>query len=190
MKKQIIIAVLLCGMAGVGLAQFGIGAGGGIIYPGFSKSEVSGSQFGLGVGFDVLIRHTLLKLSDSLTIDARYSYRHYVADISLPRVLTTRFKFSYLSIAVSTDFYSVSSLDLYGGIGASLCTTNAIKDFLEVTETVMLPEVLIGIEYELSRYYNLYSEMDFQFGEIRVRDDNLSLNGFRWIIGATMFLTE
>lgn len=93
MKKQLIIVCAFLVIATNASAKFGIGAGAGIIYPGFSESSLYGSQFGLGAGFDIFLRHTLLQFSDSLHIDARYSYRNYKADVNLPNTGATRFGF-------------------------------------------------------------------------------------------------
>jgi hypothetical protein len=190
MKKQLIIAGIFFIIATSGYAKFGIGGGGGIIYPGFSESSLYGSKFGLGGGFELFIRHTLLQLGDSLHIDARYSYRNYKADVNLPNTATTRFSFNYLGVGVFMKILNFSDFDLYAGGGVSLVTVQAAKDFFEITETLPMPEVSLGIEWNLSKYYNIFSQLDFQFGSIAVRDDVLPLHGFRLIIGGTMFLTE
>ena len=190
MKKQLIIASFILILVANVSAKFGIGAGAGMIYPGFSKSSLYGSQFGVGAGFDVFLRHTLLNISDSLHIDARYSYRNYKADVILPNTATTRFNFSYLGLGLFINILRISDFYLYSGAGASLVTVQAVKDFLEVTETLIMPEISVGIEWNLSTHYNLFSQFDLQFGSISVRNDILPVNGFRLIIGGTMFLTE
>ena len=190
MKKQLIIVCTFLVIVTNANAKFGIGAGAGIIYPGFSESSLYGSQFGLGGGFDIFLRHTLLQFSDSLRIEARYSYRNYKADVNLPKTGATRFGFNYLGLGLFMNFISFGDFDLYAGGGANLLTVQASKDFLDVTETLLMPEVSAGIEWNLSQYYNLFSQIDFQFGSIMVRDDILPMHGFRLIIGGTMFLTE
>ncbi len=190
MKKQLIIASIFLIFASTASAKFGIGAAGGIIYPGFNESSLYGSKFGVGGGYDLFLRHTLLKFSDSLHVDARYSYRNYKADINLPYTEATRFSFSYLGIGVFMEFWHFSDFAMYAGGGGSLVTVQASKDYLAVTETLFMPELSLGIEWNLGDFYNLYSQFDLQFGSLMVRDDALSLNGFRLIIGGTMFLTE
>lgn len=190
MKKQLIIASFFLILVANVSAKFGIGAGAGIIYPGFSKSSLYGSQFGAGAGFDIFIRHTILNFSDSLHIDARYSYRNYKADVNLPKTATTRFNFSYLGLNLFMNILRFSDFYLYSGVGASMVTVQAAKDYLDVTEILIMPEISVGIEWNLSTHYNLFSQFDLQFGSINVRDDILPVNGFRLIIGGTMFLTE
>lgn len=98
--------------------------------------------------------------------------------------------FDYLGIGLFMKFISFGDFDLYAGGGANLLTVQASKDFLDVTETLLMPEVSAGIEWNLSQHYNLFSQIDFQFGSIMVRDDILPMYGFRLIIGGTMFLIE
>jgi len=192
MKKQIIIAFLIALVTGTGSAQFGIGASGGLIYPGFAKSDNFGSQFGVGAGFDIFMRHRLISISDSAQIVARYSYRNYFSDINLPNVQTTRFKFTYLSLGATIVLYRFDFLQVYGGGGLSLVTGNIDKDEINETISTLLPEIIVGVELPLSHNYNLFSEVDFQFGTLllETRNYTLPVHGFRLVIGGTMFLTE
>lgn len=191
MKKQIIIAVFILIFSVPVMAQFGIAAGGGMIYPGFAESDLYKSKFSAGAGFDVIIRHKLLKISDDITIDARYSYKHYFADVNLPFSSASRFQFSYLTLGITSDVLGFSDFDLYTGAGVSLMTSSAALDYIkDVIETTMLPEFTLGLEWNLSTHYNLFAQTDFQFGEIRVNNDILPLHGFRLFVGGTMFLTE
>ena len=191
MKKQIIIAVILTLFSIPGYSQFGIAAGGGVIYPGFAKSDLYGSQFGAGAGFDVMMRHKLLTITDEYSLDARYSYKHYFSDVNLPFSSTSRFLFSYLTLSVTADIFHLTDFDIYIGGGASLMTSNASLDYIkDVIETAFLPEITTGVEWNLALHYNLFAQLDFQFGEIMVHDDNLPLHGLRFVLGGTMFLTE
>jgi len=191
MKKQLIITVLFCMLVGSGWARFGIGAAGGIIYPGFSKSDIFESQFGVGYGYEFFIRHQLLKVSDNFILDARYSYKNYRADINLANSFTSRFNFTYLTIGITADYYHFSDFALYAGGGVGLVTAHATRAYVQdVTETLMMPDVSAGIDWNLSTNYNLFSQLDFQFGVINSGDDNIYLHGFRIIVGGTMFLTE
>ena len=155
MKKQIIIAVFILAISVPVMAQFGIAAGGGMIYPGFAESDLYGSKFGAGAGFDVIIRHQLVKISDDIILDARYSYKHYFADVNLPFTQASRFQFSYLTLGVTSDVVSFSDFDLYAGAGASLMTSSAELDYIkDVIETTILPEITAGVEWNLSTHYN------------------------------------
>ena len=120
MKKQLIIVCIFVVIATNANAKFGIGAGAGIIYPGFSESSIYGSQFGLGGGFDIFLRHTLLQFSDNLHIDARYSYRNYKADVNLPNTATTRFGFNYLGLGLFMEIISFGDFDIYAGGGVNV----------------------------------------------------------------------
>jgi len=191
MKKQLIIASFILILVANVSAKFGIGAAGGIIYPGFSKSDLYGSQFGVGFGYEFFIRHKLLKISDNFIMDARYSYKNYKDDINLANSETSRFNFTYLTIGITADYYHFADFILYAGGGASLVTAHATRDYLkDVTATLMMPEISTGIEWNLSTNYNLYSQIDFQFGAISSGDDNIYLHGFRITVGGTMFLAE
>jgi len=189
MKKLIVAYILLLVLSTSGYSQFGLGANAGMLYPGLSKSDVSGSQFDLGWGYEFFVRHNLVQLSDSFILKARWSYRHYKTTIEIPNVLDIWFKFNYLTLDFFLDLAESRDFTLYSGLGASLVSTNAEKDFTEVTETLFVPEILAGGEYRLSENYNLFLEGSFQFGSISdVDGQSIPLNGIRIIIGATMFL--
>jgi hypothetical protein len=189
MKKLISTLVLMLVLSTSGYSQFGLGASAGMLYPGLSKSDVSDSQFDLGWGYELFIRHNLVQLSDSLMLKSRWSYRHFKTTIELPNVLDIWFKFNYLTLDFFLDLAKSKDFTLYSGLGASLVSANAEKDFTKVSETVFVPEILVGGEYRLSESYNLFLESSFQLGSIGdVDGQSIPLNGIRIVIGATMFL--
>ena len=189
MKKLILIIIILLIQSMESRAQLGLGASGGMLYPGLGKSEISESQFDLGWGYEFFIRHNLAQLTDSLMLKARWSYRHYKTTIELPNVLELWFKFNYLTIDVFIDLLRSEKMTLYTGLGGSLVSAFAEKDYLEVNATEFVPEILLGGEYNLSENYNLFLESSFQFGSISdVQGESLPVHGFRLVIGATMFL--
>jgi len=189
MKKFMIIIAMVVIYNASGHAQIGLGASGGLLNAGLIKSDVSDSQFDPGWGYELFIRHNLAQLSDSLILKARWSYRHYKTTIELPNVLEIWFKFNYLTLDLFIDLLKSENFVLYSGLGGSLVSVNAEKDFLKVTETEFLPEILLGGEYYLSQNYNLFTEFSFQFGSVgNVYDGSIPMTGYRIVIGATMFL--
>jgi hypothetical protein len=189
MKKLILITIVLFIQSTESRAQLGLGASAGMLYPGFAKSDVSESQFDLGWGYEFFIRHNLVQLSDSLMLKARWSYRHYKNTIELPNVLEIWFKFNYLTLDLFIDLVRSENFTLYSGLGGSLVSISAEKDFLQVSATEFVPEILLGGEYNLSDYYNLFIESSFQFGSISdVHGESLPIHGIRVVLGATMFL--
>jgi hypothetical protein len=171
-------------------AQVGIGAGGGLYYPGLTESNVFNSRFGTGAGYQLFARHRLISISDTVDLHARYSYQHYFSDIDLPFTRKTRFTFDYLCISVFIDMLELYQLNVTGGAGIALVSITASKDFLLVTETALVPQILIGLEKELGTDFNIYSDFIMQFGSVRVRQDILSITGFKAIIGFTMFISK
>ena len=189
MKKLILVITLLLIFSTFSYAQLGLGASAGMLHPGMGKSEVSQSQFDLGWGYEFFIRHNLVQISDSLMLKARWSYRHYKTTIELPNVLEIWFKFNYLTIDVIVDLVRSEDFNLYSGLGGSLVSILAEKDFLDVNETEFVPEILLGGEYNLSPYYTLFIESSFQYGSISdVDGQSIPMYGFRIVLGAAMFL--
>jgi len=188
MKKLMIIVVSILIMTALGQAQFGLGASAGMLNPGLDKSDVSESQFDPGWGYEFLIRHNLAQIGDSIQVKARWSYRYFKTTTELPNVLEIWFKFNYLTLDMFVDLLKSETFGLYSGLGGSLVSVNAEKDFLKVTETAFVPEIVLGGELLLSQYYNLFTECSFQFGSIKTNDDQIPLTGFRIVLGATMFL--
>jgi hypothetical protein len=172
-------------------AEFGIGAAGGILYPGLIKSEISSSQFRTGWGYELFLSHNIFRLSDTLQVKARWSYRQYINEIELPYILDTWFTFRYLNINLLTDFYHFDTFALYAGIGANLVSVRANRDFFDYTETSFAPELNFGLKWILSQNYEIFSELSVQYGQINdVFEEDISIFGFRLVIGATMYLSE
>ena len=189
MKKLILIAMLILAASSAGYAQFGLGASAGMLYPGIGKSDVSQSQFDPGWGYEFFIRHNLVQISDSLMVKARWSYRHYKTTTVLPNVLEIWFKFNYLTLDFFIDIIRSENFKLYSGLGGSLVSVFAEKDFLEVNATEFAPEIVLGGEYFLSENYNLFLEGSFQFGSVSdVDGQSIPMYGVRLVFGATMFL--
>ena len=191
MIKLMIIVVSLLIWINIGFAQIGLGASAGMVHPGLNKSDVSDSQFDPGWGYEFFVRHNLAQIGDSLMLKARWSYRHYKTTIELPNVLEIWFKFNYLTLDLFMDLVKSEKFTLYSGLGGSLVSVNAEKDFLEVNNTEFVPEILLGGELFLSQNYNLFAECSFQFGSIgNVNDETIPMNGLRIVLGATMFLVS
>jgi len=177
-------------MTSMGQAQFGIGSSAGMLNPGLITSDISEDRFDPGWGYELFIRHNLAQLGDSTQVKARWSYRSYKTTIELPNVLEIWFKFTYLTLDIYADLLNDDTFVLYSGLGGSLVSVNAEKDFLKVTETIFVPEIVVGGELILSDYYNLFTECSFQFGSVKADNDKIPLTGFRIVLGATMFLVS
>jgi hypothetical protein len=190
MKKQVIIYLLLLITSEIGFGRVGIGAAGGMIYPGLLKSELHGSRFELGIGYELYARHGLFKLGSTTEVDAHYCYRKYSSTAELPFTADTRFSFDYLAFNLSTAFQERESYQIYAGAGIALTNTQAAKDFLNVNDSLILPELLAGITYFWNKDYDVFLEMGIQFGRVQVRDDHVPVTGLRLTLGATMYLTE
>ena len=188
-KLLIIIFILLC-LFSVGFSQVGIGAGGGLNYPGMSSSDLGGSRFGIGAGWDVFVRHRLLKLNEKYTLHAKYSVSNYFSDIDLARVGNTRFKFNYLSVELLLPLKFVESFNLVGGTGIHIVTATAVQRYFESNESLFFPTIKIGSEYWFNKNYNIFADFNFQFGEFKDNGQNLPVNGLRFQVGVTMFFTE
>ena len=190
MKKQLIIAILFSSIIFEAQARVGIGAAGGGIYPGFLQSEIYHSNFDLGGGYEFFARHKLFQLRGEINVDAKYSYRKYISQAYLPFTADTRFSFDYLVLDLTTTFARSDLLHFYAGAGAALVNVQANKDLLDVNDSIIIPEVLTGMAYFLSEYYNVFLDLAVQFGSVKVRNDTIPLTGLRLILGLTMYLTE
>jgi opacity protein-like surface antigen len=170
----------------------GIAAGGGLLYPGFFKSERYGSQFRIGPGFDLTLRHRLFKITPSFIIDSRYSIRNYYCDVNLSDE-SARFHFAYLSIDLTVPFTTISQWQFYGGGGLSLANISGKRDYFNetVTGTALMPEILAGVEFLFGENFNLYFEMMLQYGSISIDVDKdvIPVHGVKLSLGGTMYLT-
>ena len=188
--KKIIIIVFIFILTWEVFGQTGIAAMAGGLYPGLTPSEPNGLRFTAGAGYELMLRHQIFSLKRNLPFHARYSIRGYYNWINLPNVERTLFYFRYLTIDLFTYFNRSTQWRWYGGIGGTLLNVQAEKDFLSVDEQRFVPEIFVGLEYQLNVHYNVFGELFFQSGSLSVRQDTISLNGLRFAIGATMFLTE
>jgi hypothetical protein len=194
MKKYLLL-VLIYFTAGVGAleAKTGIAASGGLLYPGFFKSDRYGYRFRIGPGFDITLRHHLFKFSPTFKIDSRYSIRNYFCDVNLHDG-SARFQFAYLSIDLTTTFSTISHWQFYGGGGLSLTTISGERFYTRdsVTDTVIMPELLTGAEFLFGENFNIYLEMQLQYGSISIEEDRdrIPVHGVKISLGGTMFLTS
>jgi hypothetical protein len=172
-------------------AQFGIGGSGGVLYPGLTGSEKTDSQFSMGWGYEFFLQHTLFSLTDSISVDARYSFRQYKAPAELPYILTTWFTFRYLTLNLLLDFYRSENFALFSGAGASLITVSASKDFFDYTQTLFIPEINLGCKWIPSKHYTVFAEISMQYGSLPdIYTESIPLTGFRFVIGGLMFLSN
>jgi len=191
MKKIILIIFLWICLFSFSYSQVGIGAGGGLDYPGLSSSDNGNSKFNIGAGWDVFVRHRLIKITEDITLHAKYSASNYFSDIELVSIGNTRYHFNYLSVEMFTLVKKINSFSFVGGAGVNLVSVTAVQKYTEDTnESLLIPSVLIGAEYWFNQNYNIFGNINFQFGEFEDNGQNLPVNGFRFQVGATMFLTE
>ena len=191
MKKFLLIIFFWVFIYSFGYSQVGIGAGGGLHYPGFSSSDNGNSKFNIGAGWDVFVRHRLIKINEDIIFHARYSVSNYFSDIELVSIGNTRYYFSYLSVEILTPIKKINSFSIVGGAGINLISITAVQKYTEDTnESLFIPSILIGAEYWLNQNYNIFGNINFQFGEFEDNEQNLPVNGLRFQVGATMFLTE
>jgi hypothetical protein len=193
MKRNFLLIVLISlFILGPLYAKTGIAASGGLLYPGLFKSDRYGSQFRIGPGFDLTLRHHLFRFDSTFAIDSRYSIRNYYCDVNLSDQ-HARFHFSYLSIDLTIPLARVSHWQLYGGGGLSLANLSGERPYTDetVTDTVLMPEILCGVEWMFGENYNLYFESMFQFGNLTVKVDNdiIPVHGVKIALGGTMFLS-
>ena len=172
-------------------AQFGIGAAGGILYPGLISSAQSNSKFDTGWGYELMLQHQLFHLTDSIAIDARYAFRQFKNPVTLPNILKTWFTFNYLTINLLMDFYRWPKVALYAGAGGSLFSSRASKDFFDYTGTSFIPEINFGCKWVPTQHYTLFSEISLQFGSLAdVFDEHIPVTGLRFVLGGIMFLSK
>jgi hypothetical protein len=135
-------------------------------------------------------QNTLIKTDSLHDIDARYAFRYYYSDIDLPSNSVTRFTFTYLTIGLTWDAVRISDIQIYAGPAVSLVTAKAPQRYVnDITESLMIPEILTGAEWIINENFNVFAELGVQFGSVNITSDILPLNGLRVMIGGTMFLT-
>ena len=191
MTKKLITVILIIIFVQSAKAQFGLGATGGLLNPGLMKSDSSVSQFNTGWGYELFFTHNVIKIADTLQLKARWSYRQYINEIELPYILDTWFTFKHLTINFLVDIYRFNDFALYAGLGASLVSVRANKDFFDYSDTIFVPELDLGLKWILSQHYNLFSELSFQYGNLNdVFEEDIPVTGIRFVIGAVMYLSE
>ena len=191
MKKILIIVFIIFIALQDGYTQTGIGGSAGMNYYGIASSDPSASQFKAGWGYEVFFRHDLFKIGPSNMISARYTYRHHQNSIELPFVLDTRFIFKYLTIDFIMDVYKTEKFSVYPGLGLSLVTINAEKDWYQYTDSPLVPEIILGGEWRFADYYCLFTEISLQHGALKdVLGEDIPISGVRFILGFTMFISE
>ena len=172
-------------------SQTGLGVAGTIYYPGFFASDLNHSRFGLGGGYEIFARHKLFEINPDIVLQARYNYRKYYDKINLPATGTTSFNFTYLSVSILTPIKQYASATIYSGAGISMATiTSTVNSyyFKKVAEVSLLPDLISGVEWYPGKNYNIFAEICFQYGQVRVSHDLIPLSGLRFSLGATMFL--
>jgi len=172
-------------------AQFGIGAAGGILSPGLLSSEQSNSKFDMGWGYELMLQHQIFHLTDSTAIDARYAYRQFKNQVTLPNILKTWFTFNYLTVNLLLDFYQWPNFALYAGAGGSLFSSIARNDFFNYTGTNFIPEINFGFKWVPTQNYTLFSEISLQFGSLAdIFNEHIPVTGLRFVLGGIMFLSK
>jgi hypothetical protein len=186
------IIILIIGLLIIPIqAQTGLGGAGTLYYPGFYNSDLHNSRFGLGGGFEIFARHKLFEIKPDIVLHARYNYRRYYDRINLPSAGTTNFNFTYLSISVLFPLIRFNAVTFYGGGGFNMATITSSSSgyyFNKVAEASLLPDIFSGVEWYLGKNYNVFAEICFQYGQVRVNHDLIPLTGLRFSLGATMFL--
>ena len=71
---------------------------------------------------------------------------------------------------------------------ATISSTVNSYYFKKVAEVSLLPDLISGVEWYPGKNYNIFAEICFQYGQVRVSHDLIPLNGLRFSLGATMFL--
>jgi hypothetical protein len=176
-------------------ATVGIGAAGGILYPGLMKSDPYDSRFTAGGGYEFFANHKLIEFGSKFKLDARYAYRNYFCDIDLT-IGQIRFQFNYLNIALITEIKRWKHWQIFGGGGVSLLSINGSPRYHKtINETILAPEVISGAAYLFGNDFNLFAEClcqfgSFQYGYIRDRREKVPVTGLRFVIGGTMFLSS
>jgi len=172
-------------------AQIGIGASGGVHYPGFLQSEKYSSQFRIGPGYGLFIRHDLLKLSDKYQFHARYKVKAFYNDIKLPKSGSTRYKFNEFSADIWLDLISNDQWNWYSGISINLLNVTGISKYRsDYTGSLILPLLMSGVEFKLAQAYDFFSEIFVQIGEIDAGPEPLPITGAGILIGITMYISE
>jgi hypothetical protein len=173
------------------MAQIGIGASGGAHFPGFLKSEKYSSQFQIGPGYGLFIRHDLVKIAKNYQIHARYKVKSFINNIKLPKSGTTRYKFSEFSADIWLDLVSRDQWKWYNGVSINLLNVIGSPKFRsDYTSSQIIPLLLSGFEFKLAESYDFFSEIFLQIAEIDAGPEPLPITGAGILIGFTMYISE
>jgi len=190
--KTVILSIILGLMMTMELfGQIGIGASGGVHYPGISESELYKIRFRAGPGYGFFVRHDLFTLSDRYAFHARYKVKFFFNDTSLPNSGSSRYKFNEFAADVWMDLFSIEKINVYTGISLNLLNVTGRQKYRnDYTGTHILPLFVTGLEYKLTESYNLFSELFLQIAEIDAGPEPLPINGLGLMLGFTMFISE
>jgi hypothetical protein len=171
-------------------AQTGIGVAGGGNYPGFSSSESLNLRFKTGIGYSVFIRHAVMEIGGNSTLHARYSADIFYNWIDLPSENNVTYSFTAFSAALLLTFNEDTPYRYYGGISLGYVSSKSESRYFMFSSEEFIPKLLAGFEYQIAEYYNLYSELFFQYGVIDAAQEPLPVHGMGIMIGATMFFSK
>jgi hypothetical protein len=190
MKRVFLIAAvfMLLGFVRVS-AQTGIGLAGGGNYPGFSESETINLRFKSGIGYSVFIRHAITQIGDNMKLHARYSADIFYNWIDFPSENNVEYSFTAFSAAVLFVFNQDSPYHYYGGLSLGYVSSKGESQYFLYGSEEFIPKIIGGFEYQIAEYYNLFSEIFFQYGEISAAQEPLPVNGMGIMIGAAMFFS-
>jgi len=170
-------------------AQTGMGAAGGGSYPGFSASAEQNNQFKVGYGYSLFLRHAVIGLSEHTKLHARYSADFFYNTIDLPSENNVKYTFTDFAAGLFVVFNRHTPYNFYGGLSISYVSSKTESRYFSFGSQEFLPKIFGGFEYQIAEYYNLFSEIFFQFGEIAAAEEPLPVNGMGIMIGATMFFS-
>jgi hypothetical protein len=191
MRTSVLTAVLGLMFAMPLFGQIGIGASGGIHYPGISESELYKIRFRAGPGYGFFVRHDLFTLGERYVFHARYKVKFFFNDTSLPNSGSSRYKFNEFAADVWMDLLSMKKANVYAGISLNLLNVTGRQKYRsDYTGTNIMPLLLTGLEYRLTESYNLFSEVFLQVAEIDAGPEPLPIHGLGLMIGFTMFISE
>ncbi|GEM_PF-3039961 len=179
--------VLLSGLSAK--AQTGMGTAGGINYPGFSSSATQNNQFKVGYGYSLFLRHAVTGLSEHVKLHARYSADFFYNKIDLPSENNVKYNFTDFTTGMLIVFNRFTPYNFYGGISLSYMSSRTESRYFSFDSQEFIPKIFGGFEYQIAEYYNLFSEIFFQFGTIAAAEEPLPVNGVGLMIGATMFFS-
>jgi hypothetical protein len=170
-------------------AQTGIGIAGGANYPGFSASETENLRFKGGIGYSLFLRHAVTEIGNHAKLHARYAAEIFYNWIDLSSENNVEYSFTAFSAALLIVFNEHTPYHYYGGISIGYMSSKSESRYFMFSSEEFIPKLLAGFEYQIAEYYNLYSELFFQYGVIDAAQEPLPVHGAGIMIGATMFFS-